>query len=149
MATKKSNILQIDDLTIEIFEEPYDKSYFYSLMGESFALKSVRKEAPYLDNEPGRVWFVAIQNKPVKHVIGFVSLQEETTKIILKNDYVYPEYRRKGVYNALNEKRLEYAKSFGKPIAITAIKECSNYYKRLGFKITNSLAKYDTLLKEQ
>ena len=148
MDTKESNAISLKDITIEVFDGSYDKKTFYSLMGESFALKSVRKELPYLDNEPSRIWFVAIHRNPTKQVVGFVSLQEKTSKTVLKNDFVYPDYRRNGIYNKLNVKRLEYAKKIGKPLSILATKEFTSYYQRLGFKIKKSLVKFDQLWKE-
>jgi len=148
MATK-TNLLSLQDISVKIFEGLYDKSTFYSLMGESFALKSVRKELPYLDNEPGRIWFVAVlKNQNNNTVVGFVSLQEKTSKIVMKNDYVYPEFRKNGVYNLLNEKRLAYAQKYDKPLSILATKNFTSYYQRLGFVIKNKLVKLDHLWKE-
>ncbi|MHA1126793.1 MAG: GNAT family N-acetyltransferase [Candidatus Heimdallarchaeota archaeon] len=149
MATNETVTISLKDMTIEVFDGNYDKESFYRLMGESFALKSVRKELPYLDNEPGRIWFVAVHNNPTKQVIGFVSLQEKPTKVVLKNDYVYPDFRRKGVYSKLNEKRLEYAQRLSKPLSILATKDFTSYYQQIGFKVKNKLVKLDHLWKEQ
>lgn len=148
MVTENKSVF-LQDIVIRVFDESFDKRTFYSLMGESFALKSVRKEVPYLDNEPGRVWFIAtLKNNPME-VVGFVSYQEMKSTIQLKNDFVYPRYRRNGIYNKLNLKRLEHAQKIGKAIEILAKKEFTSYYQRLGFKEAKSFVKYNRMRKEK
>ncbi|MCA1057186.1 GNAT family N-acetyltransferase [Rossellomorea aquimaris] len=60
---------------------------------------------------PGSVWFCA---RVDGEIAGFVSCYIRTKhgKAVFKSDYVREEFRRKGIYRLLFEKRLEYIKDF-------------------------------------
>lgn len=68
-------------------------------------------------------------------LIGFSSLVlfKHNRYGLLKSAYVVQEYRRKGVYRALNMARLEYAKSLGLPHVLTsAYFEAAEHLLKIG-----------------
>ena len=130
----------------KVFDEGYDKKEFYGYMGEVFALKEIRKELPYLCNEPGRVWFLAFEGEIL---IGFVSYQESRTKIVFQNDYVFPEYRGKDIYKKLMDYRLRHIKDKNKPIEVVCnCLKIAEAYAKYGFKEKKKTKNYIFMRKD-
>ena len=81
-----------------IFEEKDQNDEFWIMMGPFFGSRSVRKELPYIMNQPGQTWFVICENKTV---IGFVSGLLRKDYWYLDNIYVIPEYRHQNLLSRL------------------------------------------------
>jgi len=119
------------EVDIKVFNPPYDKKEFYEHMGDVFSMNTVRKELPYLSNDPHRLWFLAFSGNTL---IGFCSLQEHKNVVKLLCDYVFPQYRGNGVYRQLVDVRTTYAERYNKPIEIICTGDIfSEMYLKRGF----------------
>lgn len=106
-------------MDIKMFENRSDE--YWLLMGKFFASKEVKKELPYMYDEPKKVWFIMVDNNIV---IGFCSLMESKNKIIMGNGYIIPSNRNKGHYKELFDHRLRYIKKrFSKKTIISVVKK--------------------------
>jgi len=133
------------EFDIKIYDDACDKREFYSYMGVVFAMRDVRTELPYLYNEPGRVWFLALNNN---QLVGFCSLQNRKSYIEYLCDYIFRAYRNKGVYIKLRATRDEYNQS-DKPVKITCkIGILDKIYLNLGFIEKKRFKKYVTLMSD-
>lgn len=132
---------------ILVFEGNYDKKEFYGWMGDAFSSKDVRKELPYLYNEPGRVWFLYIRDG---ELAAFASVQPAKGKALLKNSYVYPNFRESGLFEKLNLIRIEYAEEMGKPFLEVASKDHKtvHHFENLGFSVFKQTTNYTFLKKK-
>jgi predicted GNAT family acetyltransferase len=134
-------------LQIIKLKETETDSYFYSLMGKYFATKEYKKLCPYLSNENSNTWFIAIEDSQEdSQVVGFVAVNELKNKILLQHDFVEEEHKRKGVWTALNKKRLDYLKGTNKPLEIVLREQfLIDYWKGLGFEFTSQRGSYTYL----
>ncbi|MGQ9824637.1 MAG: GNAT family N-acetyltransferase [Desulfotomaculales bacterium] len=131
---------------ILIFTGDYDKKEFYSLMGEVFASKEVRKKLPYLYNEPGRTWFLFLDEN--SSLAGFVSYLEKKNKITFKNDFVFPAYKGEEIFAKLNEARSDYVEKTGKPVEVVAPNDLIPMYEKMGFTAYRRTKNYAFMRKE-
>jgi GNAT superfamily N-acetyltransferase len=134
------------EINIKVFEPPYNKTEFYEHMGDVFSMKTVRRELPYLSNDPSRVWFLAFSGNDLA---GFCSLQESETVVDLLCDYVCTAYRGKGVYTRLVDTRMKYASKYNKPMKIICCGDIfAEMYHRRGFVEVRRTINYRFLTKE-
>lgn len=126
-----------------IFQGNYDKSLFYSLLGKFFAEREYRKMFPYLINEEGSVWIVAIENN---EALGFTIFEEKKSRIIF--DYTYA--KTIDIEKELLDKRFNLTKNINKPIEIDLLRENSNikFWIDRGFNIKKETKNYIYLRKE-
>lgn len=133
-------------MEIVVYEGEYDRSEFYSKMGKYFAEKEYQNELPYLHNEEGKIWFVAMEEGKVA---GFASLVIENTKIVLATSYVEPEFRKRGFYKKLIDANMKYCKGIEKPFVCTTNNEIfKKHLEKLGFEIYRQTKNYWFLRKE-
>lgn len=92
----------------------------------------VKKERVTLDNPPEAVWFGAHQNN---ELVGFAAAVIKKKSARLKSDYVFKEYRGKGIYNELFKHRLQYVKEQNvKTVTAFCTKLSLGTFMRYGFK---------------
>jgi hypothetical protein len=123
----------------------YD-SEFYRLMGPFFALKAYRKTLPYLYNEDTITWFLAIEDDAV---IGFMAANNLSSKVLLQHAYVMESKRKCGVWGKLNDERMKFAESMGKPLE-TLVNEpfLIGYFEARGFHEVSRMGSYLRLRKD-
>lgn len=83
-----------------------------------------------LYDDPGKVWFVAME---VEQVAGFGAIQFKGDEAHFCSDYVVEEYRRQGLHTRLVAERLEYAQSRAKLATATATVAGQFAYRANGF----------------
>jgi GNAT superfamily N-acetyltransferase len=95
----------------------------------------VVKERVTLDNPKGAVWFAAVDVNNENAIIGFVCAVVKGKTVRFKSDYIAPEYRGKGIYRSLFEKRLrgasckaQRATAFCTPLSLPT-------YLKFGFQV--------------
>lgn len=116
---------------LKIFKGDYNKEEFYKYMGDIFASKEVRKELPYLYNEPDRIWYIILNGNKIA---GFGSMQMNDKQIIFLNDYIIPKYRGKGLYSQIVDIRLKDVSNETKPILVICYGPIvASMYKKRGF----------------
>lgn len=105
------------------------------------------KDGMRVHDVPGSVWFCA---RVDGEMAGFVScyIREKQGKAVFKSDYVRGEYRRKGIYRKLFEKRLDYVKNFNvRKIKASCTKMSLECFLSYGFKkIESRSRKYTDVL---
>lgn len=90
---------------MRIYEQKDQIDEFWIKMGPFFASKTIRRELPYIMNQPGQTWFVMFENQAV---IGFVSGLERKDVWYLDNIFVLPEYRHQNLMPELIQQFMKY-----------------------------------------
>jgi GNAT superfamily N-acetyltransferase len=132
-------------MNIDIYTDTEKTAEFYALMGYYFAHRKIRREMPYLVDDDGYTWFVAIDDG---QVTGFASCHVDKANVgHLHGIYVEQEQRRKGIATALVEKRLEWlrARGVGEFVA-TASPKSRSVLDRLGFVEINKKGQYTKMI---
>lgn len=136
-------------IEIKVFEPGYDKNEFYGIMGDPLTMPPVRRELPYLTNIPEMVWFLAFADG---HLAGFAALAPSKSAIILRNMYVFPEFRGNRISRNLLDAQLEYAERYPLPleVAVTGagMKSAYREHRDLGFVETRRTKNYVFLRRE-
>lgn len=134
-------------MEIKIFEPGYDKKEFYGYMGDALTMPEIKKELPYLSNSYEMFWFLAFSGE---ELIGFAAFEPKGKCIVLRNQYVYPDHRKNGVFRKLLNSSLKYAAKFNLPVsvAIVADKKLISVYQKLGFVETRRTKNYVFLRRE-
>jgi len=136
-------------IEIRIFEPGYDKKDFYEIMGDPLTMPGIKKELPYLSNTPESIWFLAMSDSTL---LGFGAIHPGKSSINLRNLYVYPEYRGKGIGKKLVEEWLNYAKKYPLPITtVVSVQGMKTVYKicqKMGFVETKRTKNYVFLRRE-
>lgn len=133
-------------MQIKRFKNTMGDSTFYALMGKYFAEPKYRKEIPYMANRETNVWFIALEKD---QVLGFVALDMTNTKIKMEHDYIEEAFRKEGLFEKLNEKRMEYVSDEIKPQEVIVKEQfLIDYWSALGFKPYRTNGAYTYLRKE-
>lgn len=133
-------------MQVKRFKDTTGNAEFYALMGKYFAESKYKKEIPYMSNQKGDVWFVAMDNGTV---MRFVSVGETNSKIVLKHDYVEEEYRQNKVFTRLNKERMDYVDKIKKPMEVAVKEQCLiAYWTKRGFKGFRESGSYTYLRKD-
>lgn len=90
---------------------------FWALLGPYFARQEYRREMPYLKDDDGYVWFVAMDGGTLA---GFASLHVDRRGGHLHGLYVAPDYRGQDIARQLVQARLDYLRSLGNVHIVTA-----------------------------
>lgn len=123
----------------------HGKQIFKETIAMAALDKSVRKELGYpINSESGQSWFIYSGDV----LFGFCSIINEGKSLHFCHDYVYPSYRKLGLYDKMFEYRLNYAKTFSLPITAVATNMSLNTYLRYGFKIEKQTKNYTWLILE-
>jgi GNAT superfamily N-acetyltransferase len=87
-------------------------------------------------------WLLAVQNG---NLLGFSGYEISGSVFILKRSFVYPKYRRFGLYRTMIDMRLERAKHSGaKIIQATCTYMSRAEFEKRGFKAVKHFKKYTT-----
>lgn len=97
-------------------------------------------------NDDGRVWFVASLNGCLA---GIAAVDVKRSAGVLKHAYVYPQYRKRGVYSQLLQTRMEYIKDLGlAKIKTRAAPTTAHRFVAMGFVEVGRRGKYVDYEKE-
>ena len=117
----------------------------WSLMGPFFASKNLRKEMPYLSDEPGYTWFISTHVIAGEVVRGFVAVDVKKDVAHIHGLYVIEAYRKAGVGKELIQAVVKHLREGGVAIHAvqpTASRESFDLFKALGFIETSSKGSY-------
>ncbi|MEX0746183.1 MAG: GNAT family N-acetyltransferase [Phycisphaeraceae bacterium] len=120
-----------------------DGGKFWEKMGPFFASPEVRKAIggyPMNDSK-SMVWLVAIDKRRFD-VAGFVSLEAVGERLRMRDAYVCPESRGKGVFSELLGKCLHYARQQEAPIETRAPAACREILSRAGLSLIREVGKH-------
>jgi GNAT superfamily N-acetyltransferase len=82
-------------------------------------------------------------------LVGCVGWRIYRAKIVFGGDFVFPEYRRQGIYRRLCEERMSLVHTLGKPIIFHATQWSLPYHRQRGaiivriFKSGSALIRYE------
>jgi len=119
---------------------------FAQTIGMASLSKTIRKELGYpISSEEGQLWWIyQIENK----LIGFCSAIIKKNEVHFCHDFVYTEFRNKGIYSKLfSERMLFFIQS--KKITAVATNMSVNTYLKNGFTILNKTKNYNTVTYEK
>jgi len=126
----------------------HGKQIFKETIAMASLSKSIRKELGYpISSEPGQLWWVYMNSENV--LIGFCSAIFKDNEVHFCHDYIYPEFRNKGLYDKLFNERIDCKEIFTFPITAVATPMSLNTYIRYGFEIIKQSKNYTWLRKEQ
>lgn len=129
-------------MKLKYFNDEYDKSEFYSLMGKYFAERKYRNMFPYLVNEEDSNWIVALEDE---EVVGFTVYEEKKNKIIF--DYTFGETNK--IELKLLKERFKAIENINKPIELDITKDNDiTYWLDKGFEIKKETKNYYFLRKD-
>lgn len=127
-------------IEIKVFESGYDKQEFYGHMGDALTMPEIKREMPYLSNSREMIWFLAFRQG---ELVGFAAVDPSKTSVTLRNQYVYPDYRKNGVFIKLFKASLDYAVKLNLPINVAVSdKKVLELYRQHGFEETRKTKNY-------
>jgi len=113
---------------------------FYSILGPYLSRREIVAELGFpVYDDPGKIWFVAMDNN---QVAGFVGLRLRREKAIFCSDYVRPEYRGQHIYDRLMTERIAFVTGKALMAAAVVTKVGRHAYERHGFTVTRERRNY-------
>ncbi|CEJ16650.1 MULTISPECIES: N-acetyltransferase [Ralstonia solanacearum species complex] len=97
-------LTEFNFLTLRSFD---DEAAFFALLGRFFASPGVRRECGGypLNDGPRYRWFVA-QCRRDRRALAFISVEEQAGLVRIRNGYVRPEARGRGLFRELRRRVL-------------------------------------------
>ena len=131
-------------MQIEIAQYAHDDDELWRLAGRFFADARVRRELGRpMTSAPGYVWWLAFENGAVAGWAALEPLPRQRAE--LRHAYVLPQYRRNGIYRALLQARIEYARDRYTRLETTATANSQPQLERVGFVIHSKRGRYARL----
>lgn len=124
-----------------------DEPRFFSLMGRFFASAHVRRECGGypLNDGPLYRWFVAYMKADAR-VLGFISIDPATDVVRIREGYVRPEVRGRGIFRELRGQTLAYIDGLGLASSTRVPQEYAPFWEPHGFQVQSTRGSW-TLLK--
>ncbi len=126
---------------VKVYQDNYDKSEFYSIMGKYFAERVYKRTMPYLVNDKNKIWYLFYSDT---ELVGFCGVKIGTECI--EFSYVYPlvkdEYDK--VLKFMCERIYKLYKNNNIRI-LTDNKMEIAVWKELGFNLSGTKGKYQYL----
>lgn len=115
-----------------------DEYSFYAKMGYFFSSPNVRRDCGGypLNNGPLYHWFVVYHIKDKNHILGFISIEETSFIIHIREGYIRREMRGLGLFKKLMHCVLEYIDIQEKNASVRIVMTQQKYLKPLGFEVT-------------
>ena len=116
---------------------------FWALMGPFFAQRKYRREMPYLVDDEGYVWFLALDEDTL---MGFAAVHTMKDHAIVSGLYVREDRRGNGIAKKLIAACLKW--SAGKKIRkakTTASPDSRLVFEKMGFRETGQKGQYVTM----
>lgn len=121
-----------------------ERDRLFTLIGPLFASRQVRREMPYMHHEEDFVWFVAVTSDG--DAAGMASIHIRSAVATLRNLYVVPAHRGRGIAATITERQLAYASEHGARWIRTVASPFSvGAYEKRGFYRVGSRGKYVTM----
>lgn len=134
--------------TVQRFCSTINGASFWILMGPFFASAEVHKaiEGPMVDS-PYHTWFVAMTQDVPSRVLGFVALDiskmKRTGAAECAYAYIEPASRDQGIYEALHQDRIAFARQLGiDRLTVKANAMSSPFLLSQGFSIVRTRGKH-------
>lgn len=123
-----------------------DETAFFAQMGRFFASATVRRDCGGypLNDGPRHRWFI-VRLRGHARVLGFVSIELLAGTARIRDGYIRPEARRRGLFRALLQCVLDYIDERGLPCAMRVPRDCVAPLLPHGFHIQTTRGNWVTL----
>lgn len=121
---------------------------FYPLLGPFLSQRNIVAELGFpVFDDPGKVWFVAMDGDKVA---GFAGLVSKGDVAIFCSDYVLPDYRQHHIHDQLIEARLLNVSGKASAAMVMVCNTAKENYERHGFNpmVGRMLKRYTKMGKE-
>lgn len=115
-----------------------DEYTFYAKMGYFFSSSRVRRECGgyALNNSSLYHWFVVCHKNDRNRILGFISIEETSFMIHIREGYVRREVRGLGLFKKLKQCVLDYVDAQGKNVSVRIMLAQQKYLRPYGFVVT-------------
>ncbi|MHA6903598.1 GNAT family N-acetyltransferase [Ralstonia syzygii subsp. celebesensis] len=137
--------IECNVLTLRSFD---DEAAFFALLGRFFACPSVRRACGGypLNDGPRYRWFVA-QCLRDRRVLAFISIEEQPGLVRIRNGYVRPEVRGRGLFRELRRRVLEHIEQLQATAIACLPATAAEHLQPHGFVIRGTHGRWVTLEK--
>jgi GNAT superfamily N-acetyltransferase len=114
-----------------------DEAHFFALMGSFFASAQVRRECGGypLNDGPLYHWFVALDPEARSQVLGFISVEFRSDHARVRDGYVRPSARGRGLFRTLRGEVLDRVDGLGLPCIVRVRTSSLPFVGKHGFAV--------------
>jgi len=128
---------------LSIHKFNHSDTEFWTNIGSMFVdAKIINELGISITSNENCIWFVAVIDYSI---VGFCCAEKRKDYYFFKHDFVLSEFRNKGIYSELFNKRIEHYSDCR--IKSTCNKNSLKTYLKNGFKIENTIGKYFKVTK--
>jgi len=141
-------MIQFEDCEFVQMRSFDDEPAFFAQMGQFFASATVRRDCggyPLSDGLRHR-WFI-VRYKDQSRVLGFVSIEHRTNAVRIRDGYLRPEARKRGLFRALRQQVLNYIDDLGQSCTARVLEPCAEHLVAHGFAIQSTRGNWVTLTR--
>ncbi|WP_175141437.1 N-acetyltransferase [Achromobacter pulmonis] len=123
-----------------------DEAAFFAQMGRFFASATVRRDCggyPLNDSARHR-WFV-VRRRGQQRLLGFVSIELQTGAVRIRDGYIRPEARQRGLFRELRRQVLEFIDERDQPCTLRVPRGCAALLLPHGFQVQTTRGNWVTL----
>lgn len=126
-----------------------NEAHFFSLMGRFFASAHVRRDCGGypLNDGPLFRWFVAYRS-PDSRVLGFISIDPGPDVVRIRDGYVRPEARGRGLFRELRNRALAHIDELGFACTARVPVQCAPFLAPHGFRKQSARGAWVLLRRE-
>ncbi|WP_231852666.1 MULTISPECIES: GNAT family N-acetyltransferase [Pseudomonadota] len=123
---------------------------FFSHMGYFFASPSVRRECGGypLNDGPLYRWFI-VRRKGEARVLGFISIEQRSDIVRLREGYLRAEARGRGLFGELRRQVLEHVDGLGLSCTARVQQTAAKFLEPHGFNVQSSRGSWVTLERQK
>ncbi|MGE8655885.1 MAG: N-acetyltransferase [Achromobacter sp.] len=123
-----------------------DEAAFFAHMGRFFASATVRRDCGGypLNDSPRHRWFV-VRRRGQKRLLGFVGIELLSGAVRIRDGYIRPEARQRGLFRELRRQVLEYIDELDQPCTLRVPHDCAPLLLPHGFRVQSSRGSWVTL----
>jgi GNAT superfamily N-acetyltransferase len=123
-----------------------NEAAFFARMGHFFASATVRRECGGypLSDSPRHRWFV-VQRKGDTCVLGFISIEQQSNAVRIRDGYLRPVARRHGLFRELLQQVLGYIDELGLACTTRVPQSCAKLLAPHGFHVLSTRGSWVTL----
>jgi len=141
-------MIQFEDCEFVQMRSFDDEPAFFAQMGQFFASATVRRDCggyPLSDGLRHR-WFI-VRYKDQSRVLGFISIEHRTNTVRIRDGYLRPEARKRGLFRELRQQVLDYIDDLGQSCTARVLEPCAAHLLPYGFTIQSARGNWVTLTR--
>jgi len=141
-------VIRLEDCELVEMRSADDEAAFFARMGRFFASAKVRRECGGypLNDGPSYRWFV-VRLKGQTRVLGFISIEHQLDIVRIREGYLRPEARGRGLFRALRDHVLGYVDEFDLACTTRVPEACVRFLAPHGFQVRATRGHWVTLVR--